>query len=196
MDRQSESQKLDKKGLTEAQAIAAYQKKNYPKPALTADIVVTGKKDKDTTVLLIRRGGHPYLGCWALPGGFANANECVEETAARELAEETGVSGLQMKPVGLFSRPGRDPRGWVVSQAYTAFVDPHLLKPVAGDDADQVAWFSICQTDDRLTLSHGGVRIEIGYQYRDGRLYTQALSEEKLAFDHGEILLRALAVSQ
>jgi ADP-ribose pyrophosphatase YjhB (NUDIX family) len=83
----------DKKGLTEAEAIAAYRKKNYPKPALTADICIFAKVGEGWKLLLIRRGGHPYLGCWALPGGFADQGETNESTAARELQEETCLTG-------------------------------------------------------------------------------------------------------
>lgn len=98
----------DARGLTEAEAIARYRSRNYPKPALTADIVVLSRSDAETQVLLVKRKGHPFLGKLALPGGFANENEPVEETAARELAEETGVRGLPMKLVGVFSKPRRE----------------------------------------------------------------------------------------
>ena len=112
----------DKRGLTEAEAIARYRSRNYPKPALTADILVFRREGTGLKLLLIRRGGHPYLGKLALPGGFANENEPVEATAARELFEETGVEGLQLQLVGIFSAPGRDPRGWVVSAADGAVI--------------------------------------------------------------------------
>ena len=110
----------DKRGMTEAEAIAAYRKKNYPKPALTADICIFARAGAGWKLLLIRRGGHPYLGCWALPGGFADEGERIESTAARELQEETGLSGLALRLVGIYSAPGRDPRGWTVSAAYAA----------------------------------------------------------------------------
>ena len=160
----------DARGLTENEAIARYRSKNYPRPAMTADIVIFRREAGEQKVLLVKRGGHPFLGQWALPGGFANENEPIEETAARELEEETGVSGLSLHLVDVFSEPGRDPRGWVVSVAYAAMVDG-MLPVKAGDDAAAAGWFTL-----------------EGDSLRCGDL---VLNREDLAFDHGEILRRA-----
>ena len=103
----------DKNGLTEEEFLAAYRPKDYPRPSLTADIAVFSQEAGALQVLLVRRGGHPFLGKWALPGGFAQPGEAVTQTARRELEEETGLKGLRLTPVGLFSQPGRDPRMWV-----------------------------------------------------------------------------------
>ena len=130
----------DKKGFTEAEAIALYRTKNYPKPALTADIAVFAEGGKGVKVLLIRRGGHPYLGCWALPGGFADQGETIEQTATRELEEETHLTGLPLQMVGVYSAPGRDPRGWTVSVAYAARAAMGRLHAVADDDAAEAEW--------------------------------------------------------
>ena len=160
----------DARGLTENEAIARYRSKNYPKPAMTADIVIFRRDQGQIRVLLVKRGGHPYLGCWALPGGFANENEPIEETAARELQEETGVSGLALKLVDVFSRPGRDPRGWVVSVAFSSVVEENV--PVqSGDDAADAGWFTL----EGDTLTRGDL----------------VLTGEDLAFDHREILEKA-----
>ena len=168
-------QLLDARGLTEAQAIERYRSRNYPKPALTADIVIFRREQEHLRVLLVRRGGHPYLGKWALPGGFANENEPVEQTAARELQEETGVAGLPLELVGVFSQPGRDPRGWVVSAAFRSTVEGEL--PVrAGDDAADAAWFEIGQENGVRTLRSGSL----------------LLTDADLAFDHSAILAAAL----
>ena len=168
-------QLLDSRGLTEQQAIERYRSRNYPKPALTADIVIFRREPEHYELLLVRRGGHPYLGKWALPGGFANENEPVEQTAARELQEETGVSGLPLQLVDIFSQPGRDPRGWVVSAAFWSMVD-HSQSIRAGDDAADAAWF---------TLIHHRTGVEL-------RCGDTVLTPEDLAFDHGRILASAL----
>ena len=134
---------VDKNGLTEKEAIELYRKKNYPKPALTADIAVFAKQDNTLRLLMIRRGGHPFLGCWALPGGFADKGETIEQTAARELEEETGIKGLSLSLVGVYSAPGRDPRGWTVSAAYTVLLPDGVIQAIAGDDAEDTAWVEI-----------------------------------------------------
>lgn len=164
----------DKRGMTEAEAIAAYRKKNYPKPALTADICIFARAGAGWKLLLIRRGGHPYLGCWALPGGFADEGERIETTAARELQEETGLTGLALRLVGIYSAPGRDPRGWTVSAAYGARVEAQL-DAVADDDAAEAGWFDVRLAADgpaTVALPEGG----------------------KLAFDHAQIIADAAAL--
>ena len=158
----------DKNGLTEEEFLAAYKQKNYPKPSLTADIAVFRKDDDGACeLLLIRRGGHPYLGCWALPGGFADRGETIERTAARELEEETGITGLELSLVGIYSAPGRDPRGWTVSAAYATVLDEGMIPATAGDDAAEARWMEV--RDGKPLLPEG----------------------ERLAFDHAEIIADA-----
>jgi ADP-ribose pyrophosphatase YjhB (NUDIX family) len=169
-------EKRDARGLTEAEAIARYRSRNYAKPALTADIVVLRSDCNGPQVLLVERGGHPFIGKLALPGGFANENEPVEETAARELEEETGVSGLSMELVGVFSRPGRDPRGWVVSAAFASVVKDESLTVQAGDDAASANWYTVVSDSSGLMLHRGETLTPM----------------KELAFDHEEVLLAAL----
>ena len=164
----------DKRGLTESEAIAAYQKKNYPKPALTADICIFAKSGEGWKLLLIRRGGHPYLGCWALPGGFADQGETIEATAARELQEETGLTGLALRLVGIYSAPGRDPRGWTVSAAYGTRVEGQL-EAVADDDAAEAGWFDVALPED-------------------GPAAAALPGGQRLAFDHAQIIADAAAL--
>jgi 8-oxo-dGTP diphosphatase len=163
-------------------------KKEYPRPSLTADIVIisSGK------VLLIQRGREPYKGCWALPGGFAEPGETIEQTAQREAYEETGLKDLELEELGLFSKPGRDPRGWVVSDAFLARADNAKQRPEAGDDADLAIWFDIEDIGNKVLLKRPKALIVISYE-RQGRLFkTKYESEQHLAFDHDQILLRAL----
>ena len=166
----------DARGMTEAESIARYRSRNYPKPALTADIVVFAKAGEGLKVLLIRRKGHPFIGKLALPGGFANENEPVEQTAARELEEETGVKDLELRLVDIFSKPGRDPRGWVVSAAFVSLVDASRLTVQAGDDAAEADWYDISLDAEGLKLAIRGEQIDLS----------------ELAFDHQEVLIKAL----
>ncbi|MRG90658.1 NUDIX domain-containing protein [Polyangium spumosum] len=151
--------------------------KDYPKPSLTADVVTFSLDDAGhISVLLIQRGKDPFAGRWAIPGGFCEPSETVLESAARELVEETGVRGLPIEEVGVFSRPGRDPRGWVVSVAHVAILPAHRRhEAVGGDDASAAKFFSI--------------RID-----PNGHPFLRADGEQagSLAFDHDEILRRAL----
>ena len=162
-------EKKDKNGLTEEEFLRLYDPDKYPKPSLTADVCLFQKGK----ILLIKRGGHPYLDCWALPGGFANRNEELSFTAQRELKEETGIDYTAMKLVGVYSKPGRDPRGWVVSAAYAADLKDLEVKAKAADDARDARWFTVQK--DPLILKEGDL----------------VLTEDDLAFDHAQIIADA-----
>lgn len=114
----------------------------YPRPALTADIVVVTREPRPR-VLLIRRRHDPFAGSWSLPGGFVNEGERISDAARRELAEETGVVQTDLEQLYTAGDPGRDPRGWTVTVAYLARVNPGEVKAVAADDAEAVSWFPL-----------------------------------------------------
>jgi 8-oxo-dGTP diphosphatase len=114
----------------------------YPRPSVTVDIVIVTKEAKPC-VLLIRRKHPPFEGQWALPGGFIDMDESLEESARRELLEETGVRTGKLVQLATFGDPGRDPRGRTISVVYLARVDPKQFKPRAADDAAEVAWFPL-----------------------------------------------------
>lgn len=193
---------VDKNGLTEAQFLAAYRQKDYPRPSLTADIVLfrrgaSGFADQ-LQVLLIRRGGHPFLGCWALPGGFVNEGEDAAAAARRELAEETGLVGLALEPFGLYSSPGRDPRAWVVSAAFLG-VDDAGMRARAGDDAADARWFSLEVTEKGTGVRHLLAQDGDTVLTCEFNLIPQAYSApragmvqaEGFAFDHAQIIADA-----
>lgn len=115
----------------------------YPRPMLTADCVVVRHRAE---VLLVRRGNEPYKGCWALPGGFMEMDETIEHCAVRELQEETGICMTEdkIRLIGIYSAPGRDPRGRTVTAAYRIDVDTST-EATAGDDAAEVRWWPLTE---------------------------------------------------
>jgi 8-oxo-dGTP diphosphatase len=115
----------------------------YPRPAVSTDIVVFAFDGTELKVLLIERGEEPFKGKLALPGGFLNMDETTDQCAMRELMEETGVEGICMEQLGVFSEVDRDPRGRVITVAYYALVKMGDCNPVAGDDASKVSWFGV-----------------------------------------------------
>ena len=90
---------------------------NYPRPSVTVDLVLVSRS-LPARVLLIQRRDDPFAGDWALPGGFIEMHETLEESARRELLEETGLSIGKLTPIGVYGDPGRDPRGRTISVAY------------------------------------------------------------------------------
>lgn len=113
----------------------------YPRPSVTADTVLFAKKDEQIYVLLIQRGNEPYKGHWAFPGGFLNMDETLPRCAERELEEETGIVLTDMKLVGIYSDVERDPRGRVITAAYTAMTTMPEAK--AADDAAAAKWWPL-----------------------------------------------------
>ena len=114
----------------------------YPRPAVSVDMVVLRKVERGTEILLIQRKHDPFQGDWALPGGFVDMNETLEQAAERELAEETGLTARSVSQLGAFSEVGRDPRTRVISIAFRVLVDEDATA-VAADDAAEVAWFPV-----------------------------------------------------
>ena len=185
---------LDKNGLTEAEYLASYRPGDYPRPSVTADIAVFRERKQGMELLLIRRGGHPFLGKWALPGGFSEPGETVDETGARELREETGLAGLPLTPVGFFSQPGRDKRAWTMSEGFAAILPQDGPTPTAGDDARETAWFQVDSRWERgeLTLTFAGPERFEAKLVRDGTYAFSIRDTGGLAFDHAHIIARAM----
>ena len=163
----------DENGVTEEEYLAAYTPGEYPRPSLTADILIFRKTGEDIRLLMIRRRNHPFMGCLALPGGFAEPGETIERSAARELQEETNLTDQELKLTGVYSKPGRDPRGWTVSVAFATLVDGDKLKPSAGDDAASIHWIPVGLGEDGA--------------YRP-------VTEDRIAFDHMDIIRDAARI--
>ncbi|MEM6886261.1 MAG: NUDIX domain-containing protein [Verrucomicrobiota bacterium] len=118
-------------------------KYEFARPALTVDCVVFGFDEGDLKLLLIQRGLEPYMGQWALPGGFVRIEESLEEAARRELEEEAGLNKVFLEQLYTFGEQERDPRERVVTVAYYALVKLDDHKPRGATDAQNAAWFSV-----------------------------------------------------
>ena len=116
---------------------------SYPHPAVTTDIVIFSIREQTLQLLLVKRAREPFAGSWALPGGFVGIDEDLEVCALRELEEETGVTGVYLEQLHTWGRPGRDPRGRVISVAYYALIPSDRLTVRPASDVKAVAWFTL-----------------------------------------------------
>jgi 8-oxo-dGTP diphosphatase len=143
---------------------------DYARPAVTVDITIFTVRNDELNVLLIKRAEPPFQGEWALPGGFVMEDEGLEEAAARELVEETGVSDVYLEQLFTFGAPGRDPRGHTVTVAYSALIPSDNLELTASTDAEGVAWFAIDKLpelafdhDEILEVAHDRLVAKLEY---------------------------------
>lgn len=150
----------------------------YARPALTVDCVVFGLDDDDLKVMLIQRDLEPFAGRWALPGGFVNVGEAVDEAARRELTEETGMQRVFLEQLYTFGAPGRDPREHVVSVAYYSLVRLSDHRVQAATDARDAAWFAI---DDVPSLAFDHQKIlKVAHDRLKGKVRYQPIGFELL----------------
>ena len=150
----------------------------YPRGALTVDCVVFGLDDVELKVMLIQRGQEPYLGMWALPGGFVRVAETLDEAARRELEEETGLHQVFLEQLYTFGEVHRDPRERVVSVAYYALVKLSDHRVQAATDAREAAWFGVHDVPS-LAFDHAGI-LQMGLERLRGKLRYQPIGFELL----------------
>ncbi|MEV7090081.1 NUDIX domain-containing protein [Streptomyces sp. NPDC093085] len=140
--------------------LAPYDPSAFEPFAVTVDLAVFTVRENRLHVLLVERGEPPFLGDWALPGGFIQPKESADQAARRELAEETGLSeetagALHLEQLATYSAPDRDPRMRVVSVAYAALV-PDLPEPRGGGDAARARWTEF-GARGTLAFDHDGI---------------------------------------
>ncbi len=134
-----------------------YDPAAFERPSVTADIALFTVRERALQVLLIRRKDWPFAGQWAMPGGFVRPGESLEDAARRELSEETGVREVLLEQLRAFGDPGRDPRTWVITVAYTALVASDALTLRAGTDAAEAAWFAVQSLPQPLAFDHSEI---------------------------------------
>jgi 8-oxo-dGTP diphosphatase len=163
----------------ETQEISMPHTYEYPRPALTVDCVVFGLGDEGLKVLLIRRDLEPFAGSWALPGGFVEMEETLEEAAGRELEEEAGLTGVLLEQLYTFGDVKRDPRDRVVSVAYYALVNIRDHRIRAATDARSAGWFPLADLPP-LAFDHDKI-LDTARERLKGRLRYHPLSFELLS---------------
>ncbi|GHE81013.1 NUDIX hydrolase [Camelimonas fluminis] len=129
----------------------------YARPSLAADIALFTVINGELHLLLIERGESPFKGHWALPGGFVQEYEPIADCARRELGEETGFKAALLEQFGIFDQKGRDPRGWYISVAFMAMTSEKDATIKAGTDAADTRWFPVSHLPDRLAFDHSEI---------------------------------------
>lgn len=213
----------------EQEYLAQYDITKFERPSVATDIAIfsimeEGEHDnyrklptKALKLLLIKRATYPYKDLWALPGGFCRPDEDVQETALRELYEETHVKAAYLQLAGTFGEIGRDPRGWIISNTFLSLVNGEECKPRGGTDAWEAKWFAvelqkievkkelqgegaeqITEYELRLRHEESGVFLKallkehkqfVNYHER---VRYEIMDSEGLGFDHAKIILHTL----
>lgn len=208
--------------ITEEEFLKNYDAAMYERPSVTVDMLiftVMGKEkenyrklpEKVLKILLIKRGEHPCLGQWALPGGFVAANESLEEAAIRELKSETNIDNIYMEQLYTFGDVNRDPRTRVISCSYMALVDTSTIEVKAGEDAEEVGWFTVKHNllKETRTMTEEGyikekfikliftsdneelsavVKVTEKVNGKVSRVSREVIESNAIAFDHAKII--------
>lgn len=214
---------LNKLGETEEEFVRNYNPHIYEKPSVTTDNLIFTVDDidnenyrkpsqKDLKVLLIKRGEHPFIGQWALPGGFVKLDENLIDGAKRELKEETGINDIYIEQLYTYGDVNRDPRYRIISTVYMALINKENINIEAGDDANDIGWFSVKSTKSKeertietkdgykkecfvdLLLTNEEIQLSAKIKYtkiitkRRVEKLMEVIESNNIAFDHAEII--------
>lgn len=213
--------------IKEQEYLENYDITKYERPSIATDMVVftivedkeesnyRKLSDKHLKVLMIQRSQPPFQNMWALPGGFCKSTETVYEAAKRELKEETNADRAHLELCGVFSDQGRDPRGWIISQAFMALINNEVVRVRAGGDAWEAKWFRVslkkiqetsekgenggsCINTYRLELNCDEICLwavvseELLYEDYHASVEYKLIDSEGIGFDHGKIITYVL----
>jgi 8-oxo-dGTP diphosphatase len=146
---------------------------DWPRPMVTVDAVVFAVTTDAIKLLFIKRGHEPFKGKWAFPGGFIGMDEDLDDAVARELQEETGLTGVHLEQMHTFGKPGRDPRGRQITVVYMGIINQGLDRIKAGDDAELAQWFDINALPSDISFDH-----DIMAQFAIDRLKNKLASQK------------------
>jgi len=212
----------NKQGLTEKEFLSTYDAGQYERPSVTVDMLVftvmnelkeSYRKlpEKMLKILMVKRGNHPFMGYWALPGGFVDMDESLDKAALRELKEETNIDNIYMEQLYTWGDVDRDPRTRTIGCSYMSLADSSKLDIKAGDDAEDAAWFRVrssvieqkkaligkeyvVQDQVRLVLWNDSeeltatIRVDKTFDGNVVRVSRELIESEGIAFDHGKII--------
>lgn len=212
----------NKQGLTEEEFLKSYNPDKYKKPSVTVDMLLFTVADEEEQnyrklpgkvlkALMVKRGNHPYIGQWALPGGFVSVDESLDMAAKRELKEETNIDNVYMEQLYSWGDVDRDPRMRVIDCSYMSLLDASRLNIKAGDDADDARWFTVKSSilEQKKTPNERGYRLQEIFRLdltggnenlyaiieevktvegRITRIDRQVMESHGIAFDHGKII--------
>ncbi|MEM6263445.1 MAG: NUDIX domain-containing protein [Bacteroidota bacterium] len=146
---------------------------------VTVDAVVFGySPEQNLRVLLVKRKYDPHINQWALPGGFVQLEESLEEAVHRELQEETGISVGYLEQLYTFGDPDRDSRRRIISVAYLALVKPDAFELVASTDAADARWFDIRELPE-LAFDHQNI-LELAFKRLRNKVFYEPIGFELL----------------
>jgi 8-oxo-dGTP diphosphatase len=131
-----------------------YDPSRYERPSVTVDVVIFTLLEKELHILLVKRRRWPYEGSWAIPGGFIDMDESLEQAARRELEEETGVRDIYLEQLYTFGEPKRDPRMRVISVAYFAIIRADRQTLRASEESTDVRWYPVRRLPGQLAFDH------------------------------------------
>lgn len=129
----------------------------WPRPMVTVDAAVFRFWSEKAKLLLVRRKTEPYKGQWAMPGGFIELDEELEDAVARELEEETGLVNVGLEQMRTFGTVGRDPRGRQITIVFMGIAGAGQGRLRAGDDAAEARWFDIEKLPENMAFDHSEV---------------------------------------
>jgi len=160
---------------------------DFEQPSVTTDLVIFTIKDNSLKVLLVKRDVEPFKDKWALPGGFVRMDESLEDSAKRELFEETGVKNVYLEQLYSFGNPKRDPRGRVITISYFALINSENVNLKASTDVSEARWFSVSKIpsiafDHKEILEYAIKRLKWKFEYT-----TLAFSLLPKKFSFGEL---------